>query len=175
MRPPNALHLTKVDSIGPVAGAVLVGVDIWPFAKFESGPAGHREDRADPRALNAYTTSQMTSPAVSTRGLRRSPWWADGPAVLSLPTPLYFGFPPSTGPLRLCPIAGRDPLDSRASVGLPLPCFITPDHGTRVVASVVTTRMGISQSMREEPEPSTTDRSKEDSAATDSQHTRLGD
>ena len=35
LKPPNALHLTKVDSIGPVAGAVLVGVDIWPFAKFE--------------------------------------------------------------------------------------------------------------------------------------------
>ena len=36
MRPPNVLRLTKVDSIGPVAGAVVVGVEIWPFAKFES-------------------------------------------------------------------------------------------------------------------------------------------
>ena len=56
--------------LGPAAGAVVVGMEIWPFAKFESGPAGHSEDRADPRALNAYTASQSTSPAVSARGLR---------------------------------------------------------------------------------------------------------
>ena len=37
MRLPNALRLAKVDSIGPAAGAVVVGVEIWPFAKFESG------------------------------------------------------------------------------------------------------------------------------------------
>ena len=172
---PNALRLTKVDSISPVAGAVEVGVKIWPFAKFESGPAGHREDGADPRALNTYTASQRTSPAVRARGLRRSPRWAYGQAV---PSPLPFphpSFPPSAGPLRLCRTAGRDPLDSRASVGLPLPCLTAPDQGTRVVASVVTTRMGISQRVREEPEPSTADRSKEDSTATKSQHTRLGD
>ena len=89
--------------------------------------------------------------------------------------PPYPGFPPSTGPLRLCQTAGRDPLDSRTSVGLPLPCLTTPDQGTRVVASVVTTRMGISQCVRGEAEPSTADRSKEDSTATKSQHTWLGD
>ena len=81
MRLPNALRLAKVDSIGPAAGAVVVGVEIWPFAKFESGPAGHSEDRADPRALNDYTGPQSTSPAVSARGLRPSPRWADGRAV----------------------------------------------------------------------------------------------
>ena len=35
--------------------------------------------------LNAYTASQRASPAVSARGLRRSPRWADGPAVPSPP------------------------------------------------------------------------------------------
>ena len=91
------------------------------------------------------------------------------------PPPPYPRFPPSAGPLRFCRTAGRDPPDSRALVALPIPRLATPDQGTRVVASVVTTRMGISQCVRGEAEPSTADRSKEDSTATKSQHMQLGD
>ena len=150
----------------------MIGVEIWLFAKSESGRVGHHEDRANPRVLNAYTASQRTSPGVSVQGLRRSPQRANGPAVPSPPLPPV---PAKRWSLAPCRIAGQDPLDSRASIRLPLPCLATPDQGTCVVASVVTTHMGISQYVRGEAEPSIADRSKVDSTMTKSQHMWLGD